>query len=100
MKEKINLVRNYFGKFSIKQKIIGAIIVFMTLIVGMFFLFFYESEEDKLRITLEERLTNFMYEDFEFPEMLKKDLVKYDGSLEDYLMVKQKLSQYIKANMM
>lgn len=72
----------------------------MTLIVGMFFLFFYESEEDKLRITLEERLTNFMYEDFEFPEMLKKDLVKYDGSLEDYLMVKQKLSQYIKANMM
>lgn len=42
MKEKINLVRNYFGKFSIKQKIIGAIIVFMTLIVGMFFLFFYE----------------------------------------------------------
>lgn len=56
MKEKINLVRNYFGKFSIKQKIIGAIIVFMTLIVGMFFLFFYESEEDKLRITLEERL--------------------------------------------
>ena len=77
MKEKINLVRNYFGKFSIKQKIIGAIIVFMTLIVGMFFLFFYESEEDKLRITLEERLTNFMYEDFEFPEMLKKDLVKY-----------------------
>lgn len=87
---KNNLVKNYFRKFSLRQKIIGILTILVALVISSFFIFFYESEENKLRIALEERLINFMYEDFEFPEMLKKDLVKYDGSLEDYLKGKAK----------
>lgn len=53
VKEKINLVKNYFSKFSIKQKIIGISTILVALVISAFFIFFYESEEDRLKNKLE-----------------------------------------------
>ncbi len=72
VKEKINLVKNYFRKFSLKQKIIGISTILVALVISSYFSFFYESEEEKLKIILEEKITNFAYADFDFPEIRKK----------------------------
>lgn len=81
VKEKINLVKNYFSKFSIKQKIIGISTILIALVISAFFIFFYESEEDKMKTVLEKELTNYMYEDFELHKILKDKLVNKNGIL-------------------
>lgn len=53
VKEKFNLAKNYFRKFSLKQKIIGISTILVALVISAFFIFFYESEEDRLKNELE-----------------------------------------------
>lgn len=48
VKEKINLVENYFSKFSIKQKIIGISTILVALAISVFFIF-HKSLEDKIK---------------------------------------------------